>query len=67
MVRLGAVPAGLLATGRAELLIAGDGGVPAALSTAVVAFFTLSGVVLAAAGANVLRHGQSESGSRSFF
>lgn len=67
MVLLGTVPAGLVATGRAELLVAGDAFVPAALGTVLVAFFALCGLVLAAAGVNVLRHGRADSGSRSLY
>ena len=67
MVLLGTVPAGLVATGRAELLVAGDTFIPPPLGTVLVAFFTLCGLVLAAAGVNVLRHGRSDSDSGSLY
>ncbi len=67
MVPIGVIPLGFVATGRAQLVVAGYslGASSGFLGTALIAIFTLCGLILAAAGVNVVRDGRPESNSTS--
>ncbi|MFC7131448.1 hypothetical protein [Haloferax chudinovii] len=68
MVLIGIAPLGLTLTGRGHL-IAGYGFdvISGTINTVLVVVFIVCGLVLAVAGANVVRNGRSESDSSSLY
>ncbi|WP_251341799.1 hypothetical protein [Haloplanus halophilus] len=68
MILIGIAPLGLALTGR-EHLIAGYGVdvISGTLNTVLVVVFIVCGLVLAVAGANVVKNGRSESESSSLY